>query len=118
MNLPESLQQNDEVSELLPEAVMLLENDFRTAGIDAVLAGRIFGDIFDLRDEIATLVKKTGGLGAESFYHLLYRADIPESQTRKALSAPSALSFEETIAELLIIRALQRAYYRKKFGSR
>ena len=118
MSLPDSLRQTDEVSELLPDAVMLLENDFLTAGIDASLSGRIFGDVFDLRAEIARLVKQTGGPGAESFYRLLYRADIPESQTRKALSEHATLSFEETIAELLIIRALQRAYYRKKFSSR
>lgn len=112
---PDSLRQTDEVAALLPDAVQLLEKDFQTSGIDVQLSGKIFGDVFDLREEIARLVQQTGGPGSESFYRLLYRADIPESKTREALSSSPASAFESVIAELLIIRALQRAFYRQQY---
>lgn len=114
---PASLEENASVELLLPDAIALLEKDFATAGIDVQLSGKIIGDVFDLRDRIAELVKKTGGPGAETFYSLLYRADVPESKVREALNSAPSLPIETVIAELLIIRALQRAFFRKKFSS-
>lgn len=116
MELPKALENSDLIQQLLPEAIKLLERDFQTAGIDIELSGKIFGDVFDLRDLLAAFVLKTGGPGSESFYRLLYRADIPEAQTKKALQ-DSGKAVEIAIAELLVIRALQRAYYRSKFQS-
>lgn len=114
---PASLEENASVELLLPDAIALLEKDFATAGIDVQLSGKIIGDVFDLRDRIAELVKKTGGPGAETFYRLLYRADVQEAKVREALNSAPALPIETVIAELLIIRALQRAFFRKKFSS-
>lgn len=114
---PASLEENASVELLLPDAVALLEKDFATAGIDVQLSGKIIGDVFDLRDRITELVKKTGGPGAETFYRLLYRADVPEAKVREALNSTPYLPIETVIAELLIIRALQRAFFRKKFSS-
>jgi hypothetical protein len=114
---PAAFEETDLVMELLPGAVSLLEKDFQTSGIDAELSGRIVGDLFDLRDEIAKLILKTGGPGAESFYRLLYRADIPEAKTREALTSAPERALESVIAEMLIVRALQKAYFRKKFSS-
>lgn len=114
---PASLEENASVELLLPDAIALLEKDFATAGIDVQLSGKIIGDVFDLRDRIAELVKKTGGPGAETFYRLMYRADVPEAKVREALNSTPSLPIETVIAELLIIRALQRAFFRKKFSS-
>lgn len=112
-----SLEQNDLVASLLPDAIQLLENDFNTSGIDAEFAGKIFGDVFDLRELIAQLITKTGGPSSEKFYRLLYRVDIPEAKIKSLLNSTGDLPFELKVAELMIIRALQKAYFRRKYKS-
>lgn len=114
---PSSLIQNDLVASLLPEAIVLLENDFLTSGMELKLQGKIFGDVFDLRELIAKEVLKTGGPGSEQFYRLLYRADIPETKVKELMNEEVKDPFEMRIAELLIIRALQKAFFRKKYKS-
>ena len=118
-NLPgnfTSLEQTELVSSLLPDAILLLEKDFTSSGIDIELSGKISGDVFDLRDLISQHILKTGGPGAEQFYRLLYRIDIPEAKIKSALASSSDCNFETVIAEMIIIRELQKAFYRKNFG--
>jgi hypothetical protein len=110
-----SLEQNDLVAELLPDAIQLLENDFITSGIEIQFSGKIFGDVFDLRDWIAQLISKMGGPGSEQFYRLLYRVDIPEAKIKELLSSSSDQPFDSTAAEMLIIRELQKAFFRRKY---
>ncbi len=110
-----SLEQNDLVESLLPDAIQLLENDFITSGIDVRLSGKIYGDVFDLRDVIAQLLAKTGGPGSEQFYRLLYRVDIRETKIRELLATAPERSFDSKVAEMLIIRSLQKAFFRRKY---
>lgn len=112
---PQELEQSDLVAFLLPEALKLLENDFSTSGLELRLSGKIIGDIFDLRDLIAPLIDQLGGPGDERFYRLMYRADIPESRIRDVLSSGPEKPFSEKVAELLIIRALQKAFFSLKY---
>ncbi len=112
---PDSLEQTDLVASLLPDAIVQLEKDFVTSGMDVQLAGQIIGDVFDLRDRVAGLVAQTGGPGSEKFYRLLYRADIPESKVRDVLASSPGGPVESEVAELLIIRALQKAFYRRQY---
>lgn len=114
---PSSLEQSDLVNSLLPDAIQLLENDFNTSGLHLELQGKIFGDVFDLRDVLANEVLKTDGPGSEQFYRLLYRADIPETKVRDLLNEEVKAPFEIRISELLIIRALQKAFFRRKYKS-
>lgn len=114
---PNSLQQSDLVNSLLPEAIQLLENDFNTSGLHLELQGKIFGDVFDLRELLAKEIIKTGGPGSEQLYRLLYRADIQESKVKELLQEEVKEPFEMRIAELLIIRALQKAFFRRKYKS-
>jgi hypothetical protein len=114
---PFSLRETDLVNLLLPDAVILLENDFRTSGIELNVSGKIFGDVFDLRDVVAKAIAETGGPGSEIFYRLLYRIDIPESRTKELLNSPAGKPLEELIAEAIIVRELQKAFYRRKFQS-
>jgi hypothetical protein len=116
MNLPATLENSDQIQQLLPDALGLLEKDFLQAGIEVNLSWELTGDVFDIRDRVAELVIKTGGPGSEPFYRLLYRADIPESKVRGALESEPGEPLPVKIAELLVIRALQRAFYRLKFG--
>ncbi|HLG02638.1 MAG TPA: hypothetical protein VI731_03525 [Bacteroidia bacterium] len=113
---PTSPEETEIVSKLLPDAIRLLEKDFQTAGIDISFSSNSIADVYDLREIIAQHIAKTGGPGSEGFYRLLYRADIPESKTREALAAGPERPFDEVIAELLVIRALQRTWFRKKYG--
>ncbi len=115
MKPPTSLEQTDLVRELLPDAIVQLEKDFVTSGMDVQLAGQITGDVFDLRDRVALLVAETGGPGSEKFYRLLYRADVPESRIRGVLASSPGEPVELKVAELLIIRALQKAFYRRQY---
>ena len=114
---PASIKESELVDFLLADAIQLLENDFLTSGIDLKIAGKIFGDAFDLRELLAKEIIKTGGPSSEQFYRLLYRVDIPEAKVKELLDEEIGLPFEIRVAELLIIRALQKAYFRKKFKS-
>jgi hypothetical protein len=112
---PDSLVENELVQFLLPDAVALLENDFLTSGIELNISGKIFGDVFDLRELLAKAIAKTGGPASEQFYRLLYRVDIPETKIKALLQEEVGEPFELRVAELLIVRALQKAFYRKKY---
>lgn len=116
-NPPSSIAENDLVNFLLPDAILLLENDFLTSGMELKIAGVIFGDVFDLRELLAKEIAKTGGPASEKFYRLLYRVDIPETKVKEILSEGPGEPFEIRIAELIIIRALQKAFFRKKYKS-
>lgn len=118
MNLPNhapsSLHETDVIKHLLPTAIQILQNDFHLSGIECYLSN-FQGDVFHLRDSIAPLINRTGGPGSEVFYRLLYRVDIPESKVAEALSNGGDVPIPVVISELLVIRALQKAYYRLKF---
>jgi hypothetical protein len=114
---PSSIAENELVELLLPDAIRLLENDFLTSGIELKISGKIFGDVFDLRELLAKELVKTGGPASEQFYRLLYRVDIPEKKIKELLSEEAGEPFEIRVAELLIVRALQKAYYRKKYSA-
>lgn len=119
MNLPSrapsSLHESDLVNALLPQAVKILQNDFTLSNIDCDLS-HFVGDVFGLRSALVPLVESTGGPGSETFYALLYRVDIPETRIAEALRTTSDQPIMVVIAELLIIRALQKAYYRMRFS--
>lgn len=118
MNLPNhapsSLHETDLVNALLPQAVRTLQNDFTLSNIDCDLTD-FTGDVFALRERLIPLITATNGPGSEAFYRLLYRVDIPESQVSEALKNAGDAPIMPIISELLIIRALQKAYYRLKF---
>jgi hypothetical protein len=115
---PGTLDHSELVNTLLPSAISILENDLRLSGIDFQITGKFIGDVFDLKDFISPAVNATGGPGSEAFYRLLYRVDIPEEKVRIALNTASEQPISAVISELLIIRALQKAYYRLKFNER
>ncbi len=119
MNLPNhapsSLHETDVIKQLLPSAIQILQNDFLLSGLECSL-DNFQGDVFLLRDSIVPCVNRTGGPGSEAFYRLLYRVDIPETKVAEALSTEGNTPVAVIISELLVIRALQKAYYRLKFG--
>jgi hypothetical protein len=110
---PTSLHETDVIQHLLPTAIQILQNDFLLSGVECYL-NNFQGDVFHLRDSIVPLINRTGGPGSEAFYRLMYRVDIPESQVAEALSSGGETPIPVIISELLVIRALQKAYYRLK----
>ena len=118
MNLPSraptSLHETDLVNTLLPQAVRTLQNDFTLSNIDCDLTD-FTGDVFALRERLIPIISSTNGPGSEAFYRLLYRVDVPESQVAEAIQKAGDEPIMRIISELLIIRALQKAYYRLKF---
>jgi hypothetical protein len=103
------------VKALLPQALIILQNDFLLSGIECYLS-HFQGDVFHLRNSLVPVIERTGGPGSEAFYRLLYRVDIPEAKVAEALSSGGDSPIMVIISELLIIRALQKAYYRLKFA--
>lgn len=113
--VPSSLQDSELVTQLLPKAIAILQNDFQLSNIECDLTD-FHGDVFQLRDVVAGAVEKTGGPGSETFYRLMYRVDIPETKVAGVLNSDDTQPVMVKISELLIIRALQKAWYRAKFG--
>lgn len=118
MNLPDhapsSLQESDIVHTLLPKAIEILQKDFELSNIACNLSPT--DDVFALREQLIPVIEKTNGPGSEAFYRLLYRVDIPESKVAEALQVASDQPIMSRISEMLIIRALQKAWYRSKFA--
>lgn len=121
MNFPlrrhEPLRHTDELTELLPDAAVQLDKDCAAAGVNTQFGGRIIGDVFDLRDALAAVLISLGGPGSERVYRLLYRADVPEAQVTQALAQRPEQPFETLLAELLVIRALQKVWFRKHYST-
>lgn len=119
MNLPNraptSLHERDAVNALLPQAVRILQNDFILSNIECDLSD-FTGDVFALRERLIPIVATTNGPGSEAFYRLLYRVDIPEKNIAELLREESDQPIMARISELLIIRALQKAWMRAMFG--
>lgn len=111
---PSSLHETDVVNALLPTAIRILQNDFHLSNLECYLHD-FQGDVFHLRNSLVPVLERTGGPGSEAFYRLLYRVDIPEAQVAEALANGGDTPIMVIISELLIIRALQKAYYRTKF---
>jgi hypothetical protein len=111
---PTSLHETDLVNALLPQAVRTLHNDFTLSNIDCDLSD-FSGDVFALRERLIPVLTANGP-GSQAFYQLLYRVDIPESQIAEAIQKAADQPIIPIISELLIIRALQKAYYRLKFN--
>lgn len=119
MNLPDraptSIHERDAVNVLLPQAARILQNDFTLSNIDCDL-NDFTGDVFALRERLIPIVASTNGPGSEAFYRLLYRVDIPEKQVAELLGEESDQPIMARISELLIIRALQKAWVRATFS--
>jgi len=119
MSLPEkppaSLTESELVTQLLPAAIEILQNDFLLSAIDFQITGKFIGDVFDLKEFIRPAIDATNGPGSEAFYRLLYRVDIPEQKVREALNSAPDEPISAVISELLIIRALQKAWFRANF---
>jgi hypothetical protein len=119
LNLPDkpplALDEAHQFGKLLPQAYALLQSDFNMSGIETEWPVSFRDNVFDLRKIVADKIASSGGPATEAFYRLLYRADIRETELKKALNNSVNSDFTTAISEILIIRALQRAYYREKY---
>jgi hypothetical protein len=121
LNLPDkpplTLDEVHHFGQLLPQAYTLLQSDFNMSGIETEWPVSFGESVFELRKIVADKIASSGGPTTEAFYRLLYRADIRETELKKALNNSVNIDFITSISEILIIRALQRAYYREKYRS-
>lgn len=121
LNLPDkpplALEEAQSFGLLLPKAYALLQSDFNMSGIETEWPVSFGENVFELRKIVADRIASSGGPTTEAFYRLLYRADIRETELKKALNDSGNSDFITSISEILIIRALQRAYYREKYRS-
>lgn len=118
MPLPTLFESSDSVLQLLPEALKILGNDFRSSGLDWDSDLECIVTLEDTRDRLVTWLNKQAPIGSEPFYRLLYRVDLSENQVHNKLREHHNRSNPELISEMLIIRALQKAYFRANFGSK
>ena len=112
---PGSLQEKDLVALLLQDAISILQNDFILCGLDVSWIDQNIQDVFELKSLMRPVVERTGGPGSEVFYRLLYRVDIPEEKISDALISSADKDISSVISEMIIIRALQKSYYRMKY---
>lgn len=121
LNLPDkpplALDEVHHFRQLLPQACSLLQSDFNMSGIETDWPVSFGENVFELRKIVAERIASSGGPTTEAFYRLLYRADIRETELKNALNNSVNSDFITAISEILIIRALQRAYYREKYRS-
>lgn len=121
LNLPDkpplALEEAQSFGLLLTKAYALLQSDFNMSGIETEWPVSFGENVFELRKIVADRIASSGGPTIEAFYRLLYRADIRETELKKALNDSANSDFITSISEFLIIRALQRAYYREKYRS-
>jgi len=122
VNLPDkpplALDEVHHFGPLLPQAYTLLQSDFNMSGIETEWPVSFGENVFELRRIVADKIASSGGPTTEAFYRLLYRADIRETELKNALNNSVNSDFITVISEILIIRALQRAYYREKYRSK
>ncbi|MCA6365129.1 MAG: hypothetical protein IM638_19010 [Bacteroidetes bacterium] len=97
---------------LLPDAVAQLARDFAGAGCEAGFEGVHFINVFDFRDAVAARLGHPSV--SPHLQQLLYRVDVPEKNIKSALA--KAVSPEAVLAELMIIRALQKVWLRCNYG--
>jgi hypothetical protein len=100
-----------QLAALLSEAVTQLARDFDTAGIEQQFGAEQFSDVFAFRDAVeAELLRPQT---AAQLPQLLYRADVPEKYASAAFGTDAAP--HRVVAELLVIRALQKVWFRKNY---
>ncbi|MGL5888698.1 MAG: hypothetical protein ACRC3B_02365 [Bacteroidia bacterium] len=111
LNFGRPISEEPQLAALLPEAVQQLARDFETAGIQQQLSTQHLPDIFAFRNavEAELLRPQTAALLPQ----LLYRVDVPEKYSSAALAAGTAP--QQALAELLVIRALQKVWLRKNY---
>ena len=112
---PGSLLEKDVVAILLPDAISILQNDFQLSGIELIVPEEFSKDVFLLKVFLRNAVEATGGPGNETLYRMLYRVDIQEEKIRNALNSSPTEDISSVISEMIIIRALQKSYYRMKY---
>jgi hypothetical protein len=118
MPLPIAFESSELVLQLLPEALKILGNDFRTSGLGWDSDMERIVTLDDTRDRLSAWLSKHAKTGSEEFYRLLYRVDLPENRVHRMLREHADRNSDELISEMLIIRALQKAYFRANFGSK
>lgn len=118
MPLPTKFEASENVLHLLPEALRILGNDFRTSGLEWDSDLERIVALEDTRDRLAAWLGRHAKTGSEQFYRLLYRVDLPENQIHRALQEQTHRNGDVLISEMLIIRALQKAYFRANFSSK
>lgn len=97
---------------LLPDAVTQLARDFAGAGCDAGFDALSFASVFDFRDAVAARLSHP--TVSPHLPQLLYRVDVPEKFIKSARA--QAVSPETALAELMIIRTLQKVWLRRNYG--
>jgi hypothetical protein len=97
---------------LLPDAIAQLARDFASAGCEADFDQIPLSDVFAWRSAVATRLSHPAV--STHLSQLLYRVDVPEKFIKSALA--KAVSPEMALAELMIIRALQKVWLRRNYG--
>ncbi|MGL4598378.1 MAG: hypothetical protein ACRCYO_12675 [Bacteroidia bacterium] len=104
-----------EIMALIPAAAQQIATDFNRAGILLVPTAIDLETPENLRAAIAQSLETSGGITNESFFQLLYLSDIPESRVQE-IDTSNHTEFQLRIAEIIIIRALQKVWFRKKYA--
>jgi len=93
-----------------------LKKDFENSACDVNFIEKLPQDFYQLKNLIGNHLIQIGKSTSSSLPGLLYRIDIGESQIkRQCLEHPND-SWEESVAELIIKRVLQKVILKKTYG--
>jgi hypothetical protein len=109
--------QRSEVLALLPAAAQQITKDFNRAGINFTISEIDFETPEQLITRVTKEIIRLGGVSSELFFQLLYLSDIPEAAIRNFnTNDPQTVALQA--AEVIIIRALQKVWFRKKYSQK
>ncbi len=109
------LLERSDVLALLPAAAQQIFKDFNRAGINFTLSETDYETPEHLRTRVTQELIRLGSTASESFFQLLYLSDIPEAAIQNVnTNDPQKIALQA--AEIIIIRALQKVWFRKKYS--
>ena len=92
-----------------------LIKDFEGAGVSAENIAPA-GDPKKIRGAVLTSVKEAQRGSGDQLQRLLYRVDVSEAQLRRYCDKFPMRAFEEVVAELIVMRTLQKVILKKRFS--
>ena len=101
--------------DILNETAQQVIKDFGMNGMEIKFSGNAGNAYLELFSQILPLVEKVQKENFQSFYNLMYRIDISESQIKKAVEESKDKSFSAVVTDLILKRELLKVAFRKQF---
>jgi hypothetical protein len=99
--------------DLLTDTAHQVIKDFGMSGIEIKFSGNADNAYTELFSQVHPHIEKLLKGGKGSFYNLLYRIDLSETQIKKAVESSVDQSISESLTDLILKRELLKVVTRK-----